>query len=694
MIFSKRAFRAKSALIFAIIFTLIAAGFSKQSIAQQNSPQPTPEISSESVSETEASNIFDKNFSVEKDFRVEKIAVKGGAEIITIFANLKGLKNAAGEKAGEVPLVSVLRDTLGDDKTENDRLRYVWMLTYTNPSLSQKAAAGVPFLYSRTTNKNAAGKGLPPAIVDLNPSKKGIWDRAFWLVFRNLIINDFTMPLRAATLQYRENRVNYRRVSIARALAVLSVYEAVERKKVLTDAELKDIQAGIALSDKFFGSLMKKENLHRAYDRNHDQTTATRAQNWELLRQSAEAQGLYFEPLQMPNGSATHAILWISPADFEKNKDKKFESRFLNIKNPWNDSRLKDWKGYAESRWFDEKHYPVAPDAPNAKQKTMIPLALYGLDYPKIPVVLIDFRDQNNPKRREMSRRILTDITRNVFSISRFSNLPYFVGHYVYDFIMARRGIDINQASRLNSYSQLKLLLALDASLEPEFRDEIANRLERVSLNPLENDLDVEIKLARQQYANLLEYARNPHGLPARIERERREEMMRIKHTNRQLLLYTLARVVSLGAYKHREKVTPELFAEMDLRRQLDYHERYLREAARNTVKPEIDSNMQAINRSLTFLAENGNTAGGQTSKAVARIFAATGDETLRLLCLNSLYKINNKTAKKELLAIYENENIDARWRNISARHLRLAAEENQQVPSMNLKAIVQIDEK
>jgi hypothetical protein len=31
----------------------------------------------------------------------------------------------------------------------------------------------------------------------------------------------------------------------------------------------------------------------------------------------------------------------------------------------------------------------------------MIPLALYGLDNPKIPMVLVDFRDGLNPKKRE-----------------------------------------------------------------------------------------------------------------------------------------------------------------------------------------------------------------------------------------------------------------------------------------------------
>jgi hypothetical protein len=70
-----------------------------------------------------------------------------------------------------------------------------------------------------------------------------------------------------------------------------------------------------------------------------------------------------------------------------------------------------------------------------------------------------------------------------------------------------RRGADINQPSRLRAHSQLQLLLSLDASLDSELRDEIARRAARVSMNPLENDVHTEARLARQQYQALIEYA-------------------------------------------------------------------------------------------------------------------------------------------------------------------------------------------
>ena len=41
------------------------------------------------------------------DFRVERQPVPNGAELLTVFGSLP-------DHAGEIPLVSVLRDTLGD----------------------------------------------------------------------------------------------------------------------------------------------------------------------------------------------------------------------------------------------------------------------------------------------------------------------------------------------------------------------------------------------------------------------------------------------------------------------------------------------------------------------------------------------------------------------------------------------------
>lgn len=624
------------------------------------------------------------------DFRIEKVRVDGGAEILTILARRRNTDNSTD---ADIPLVSVLRDTLGDNNPENDVLRYVWMLTYTRPSRDQKVAALVPFLYTRTTNKKSAGTDPPPPIIDLKPSYRGPWNKVFSFVFKKILLGEFGMGVKASVLQYRQNKADYRRTAMARALTVLSLYQyqSTHGERLLKESDLKDIQARLWLKDKMFGWHMQSENLTRVFDKELTKTRDIRSQNWELLRQYSEAQGLYFDPLEMSDGTARHALVWIAASDIEANRDRKFDSRFLNIKNPWKDEAIADWKGYKQVRWFDEDNRQVPPETPNATARTLIPLALYGLDFPKIPALLVDFRDNGNVKRREMSKRILHDITSNVLSLGQFSNLPYFLGRSTYDYVTGKRGIDVNQGSRLRSYSQLKLLLTLDPELDKNLKNEIADRLEYATLNPLENDLETETKLARQQYENLLAYAKRPDGLPKQVDKDRREEMVKLVHDGKERFLYSAAHFFSFGVFTKREKSTPELIAKLDTRRQLDVHERYLREVAYNSARPEVDSDVEALKQSLQFVSENGSAAKGKTTRALAKIFKITEDEEMRRLCVTGLYRINNSEAKKELLAIYSNTKTTETWRNLCAHYLKLALEEGQQISTRDARTIAAI---
>ncbi|HEX8140139.1 MAG TPA: hypothetical protein VF544_21430 [Pyrinomonadaceae bacterium] len=624
-------------------------------------------------------------------FRLERTPVAGGAELLTIFANLDGLRTGE-SRAAEVPLVSVLRDTLGDSDPENDRLRYVWMLSYTRPSFTQRLAAAIPFFYNRAGNKKrAVGGGAPQPIIDLAATEREVWNRIFWTALQNVLLDAYGFPLKSTTRAYRRNLEDHRKAHIVRALAVLSLYEATEGASPLfSRTEMQDIQAHLMLTEKTLGGIVDDINLQRVYQKETTLQRDVRGHNWELLRQHAEAESLYFEPLEMPDGSATHALLWVARPDLARNRGRKFEGRFLNVRNPWSDDRLLNWQGYTETRYFDAENRPVEAGMAGAREVQMIPLALYGLDHPKIPILLVDFRDGMNPKKREMSRRVLEDVTRTVLSLSRFGDLPYFLSRSVYDFVTGRRGMDINQPSRLRAYSQLKLLLSLNASLDPQLRDQIADRLERVSLNPLENDLRAEAQVARDQYAALMEYARRPEGLAARLDRDRREEMVPLKHGATGQTLLRLANIASFGLYTHREKGTPELEARMELRRRLAYHERFLREVARSP-RVEVDWNIEEVRRSLTFVLENSGAASGRMAKTVARVFARTEDEASREICLNSLYRINNETAKKELLSIYNNQQVAARWRNQSAEYLRMAVRENQMIAPADAKTILSV---
>src|SRR5215213_1474859 len=442
--------------------------------------------------------------------RLERVEVSGGAELITVHAKLAGLEST--ENDNWVPLVSILRDTLGDNNPENNRLRYVWPLTYTRPTTKQRLAAAIPFFYARVGNKEKLTKSPPPAL-DLAAPESEVWDKIFWTALQNILLDTYGTPIKASTSSYRRNTSDYRRSHIIRALSVLALYEAVKGESVFTPAELATMQGRLMLSDKTFGGLVDDSNLPNYYLKKTTQARDERGHNWELLRQRAEAESLYFEPLLMPDGSATHALLWVAKRDLGKQQGSRYSGRFLNIANPWTDKRLLNWEGYVETRYFNADNHQVDSQTPGAEAVEMIPLGLYGLDNPKIPMLLVDFRDSYNPKKREMSRRVLNDVTRNFLSLSKFGNLPFFLGRTVFDFVTGRRGIDVNQPSRLQTYSQLKLLLALNTSMEPALRSEVSGRIESISLNPFENDLNGEAGIALAQYDALLAFAKDPDGL-------------------------------------------------------------------------------------------------------------------------------------------------------------------------------------
>lgn len=595
-------------------------------------------------------------------FRLERVEVPGGAELVTIHARMPPSEPTTTANGGWVPLVSVLRDTLGDLNSENDRLRYVWPLTYTRPSLKQRLAGAVPFLYSRVGNRKSSSVSAPPAVLDLASPERDVWNRIFYAALQSLLLDPYGIPVKTSTRSYRQNLSDYRRSHIIRALSVLALYQAVEGPTAFTESELAEIQARLSLTDKTFGGLMGDLHLQRYSEKQITKTLDERGHNWELLRQRAEAESLYFEPLEMPDGSATHALLWVAKPDLGAKRNQAFNGRFLNIADPWTDKRLAQWRGYSELRHFGAESRPVSADAPGSREIEMIPLALYGLDNPKIPMVLVDFRDALNPKKREMSRRILEDVTSNVLSLSAFGPPAYFLGRSVFDFVTGRRGIDFNQPSRLRTYSQLKLLLSLNQSLDPKLKEQIDGKLEKVSLNPLENDLATESRLALAQYEALLAYAKHPDGLRAKLDRDRRAELVPLEHGKAARVFFRLSNILSFGKYIHRENPASDpvpLNERLDLARRLDFHTRFLLKVAQSTPQIEVIWSLGEVKRSLRFVAEHVGKASSDTITAASSVFRRTGDEETRRLCLDSLSRIDNPRAREELIRISKDQRLD-----------------------------------
>lgn len=491
----------------------------------------------------------------EPQFRIERQNVPGGAELLTVFGSIPDSQADAPD--ADVPLVAVLRDTLGDADPENDRLRYVWVLTAPRPTLLQRAAAATPFYYWRAGFGKSADRH-PAPVMDLSSPGGGVWISLASSIAQVLAFDPNGAVVRSATRSYRNNARDHRQFHLLEGLAVLSQLEETPGiSTALSEPELLALQARLALAARTFGGFVSDQNLPAAYIKQRTRTTEDRGHNWELLRQRAEANGLYFEPFGLGD-SQTQALLWVAKEDLESGH--AFDSRFLGIANPYGDSRLMEWSGFTKTIEAGESDGEGAP-------RELIPLALYALDHPKTPLLLVDFRNTRAPKKREMLRHATVDVVSGVIGYSKWGNWPYMAGSWAWSFVRARHGAPNDRLARISAYSQTRRWLAMDPALTPQFRAELLRRLQVLGVNPLEDSVFDEAKFAHRQYAALLAYAKDPSGLEARLESDRNQEMTRYDHGLAARAGLRTIHYMTLGAYTHWEDETFVVEARIDQRR-------------------------------------------------------------------------------------------------------------------------------
>jgi len=592
-------------------------------------------------------------------FRWEVIVIDETAELLTLFFETE-----------EFPLISVLRDTLGSDDPDVHRLRYVWTHTYATPSLQQRLASGVPFLASRFGNSPSTRNGVPPSVLDLSDPNGTLWQNVREVALKTLPFYPKPPLVDSVLRTYSRNQSRYRNSQLARASTLLDLYDHKNASMPgLSSAETRELHSRLTQAQKFLSQFLDPAELDRMYVNEVNAMRIACGRNWELLRQRAEAEGLYFDPLMLPDGTATHALLWVAKEDLEAQGKKKFDGRFLNIHDPFKDKGLKSWKGITETWYFDKENRRVSPGTTAARSMELIPLALYGLDYPKIPALLVDFRKPLNPKRRELSRNLTDMATAHLAPLSAFTRL----GQRAARFLTHRTGTDMLQRSRVHTYSQLKTLLLVDSQLSSEMRVEIGRRVELIADNPLENDLTTELKVARSQYNALASFAAQPDGLLARLQRDRRAELTAGDHGGTAKTLFKVAKVASLGIYTHREDSQPDLNSLLAAQRLSVTHERFLRTVIASGSKIEIDFDMEKVRSSLRQIRTDGAITPDETARIALQIFARTQDAETRTLCLDTIQHLEKPIAQQAYLDLLKDPSMDGLWRTLTVRYLNLS---------------------
>ena len=127
----------------------------------------------------------------------------------------------------------------------------------------------------------------------------------------------------------------------------------------------------------------------------------------------------------------------------------------------------------------------------------------------------------------------------------------------------------------------------------------------------------------------------------------------------------------SIGIVSFAQSNSHRMKESVDISRRLVYHTRFLQAVAKSSPQIEVTENIQQVRRSLVFIAEHGNEAGSKAASAAAKIFFLTQDLETRRICIESLSRITNPRARKELLLIAQNKNLEQTWKDLIASYLK-----------------------
>ena len=598
-------------------------------------------------------------------YHVELEPVAGGAELVTVFGRLQ----EAGAQPADIPLLTVLRDTLGDQDPENDRLRYVWILTSTPPTPLKRVASALSFAYFRPGSQQHADR-LPKPTMDLSAPSKTVWPNLAGAGVQALQLDTMGATVRSSTRSYRGNSSDYRKLQIFQALSSLdALAREPDDQQVLSDQEIREVYSRLSLSNRVFGGLVGRDNLPRFYDKQATEREQNRGHNWELLRQRAELNGLYFQPLALPGGTPREALLWIARDDLEHRQDRHFNRQFLNIADPWTDDHLLHWSGYSQTFDLDEENRIVPPDSSGSHRVEMIPLALYSLEHPHVPLLLVDFRNTLRPKRRELVQDGANTILTGVLGVARFGNWPFLAANSTWTLVRKRQGNAVDRSARLEAYSGARTFLEADSSLDSDLRSELMHRLDSLALNPLENAASREASIAREQYAALCRYALSPSGLEAKLDRDRSRELASYTHTGARRFLADLGHVFT-GAPRLGTADSAALRVELAAYRRDATDVRFLEQLLASSSRPDVTWDPAEIRNAIEQLSA-GPQAASVAPRLIAQVFARSEDGQLRSACLRALARLDMDAARDELWRIAQDPRVTDSWRTLCLLYLQ-----------------------
>ncbi len=212
----------------------------------------------------------------------------------------------------------------------------------------------------------------------------------------------------------------------------------------------------------------------------------------------------------------------------------------------------------------------------------------------------MDFRDKLSGRRHEMTQRTINELTAGVIGISHFTNWYFYVASDLYNFVAGRHGKAVDQASRLDCYSQFRMALALDQSIDPALKKDMEGRIRSLAVNPLEAAPEREIRDAIARYDLLQAEAGQNGRLMTRVDQERRFELSAFGESEKARVAKSMLHVATLGLYKQQAK--QDNISMLDYDRRVAHQLSFLDSLIQAGTPPEIAFDSQRIRASVNGL--------------------------------------------------------------------------------------------
>jgi hypothetical protein len=242
-----------------------------------------------------------------------------------------------------------------------------------------------------------------------------------------------------------------------------------------------------------------------------------------------------------------------------------------------------------------------------------------------------------------VTQRSISELTSGVLGLSHFTNWYFYFASDFYDFVSGRHGKAMNEASRLDCFSDFRMELALDERIDPALKDEMERRLERLAVNPLGSAPKREIEDAFARYKLLQVEAENGRLL-GRIEQERRFELSSFGESEKAGAAKSMLHVATFGLY--RQQAVRDDIPAVDRDRRITDQLAFLDSLIQSDTPPEIRYDRRRIESSVRELsnlmpAVSSRSVRSRAEQILGRLRSRSNDAELQADCTAALAWIN-----------------------------------------------------